>query len=159
MHFPRQLASQAALQPQGPGAYDVVWGTDTTRILVLREMPEAEQNVVWNLFSGDASRVAAALQRVKPRLHSWSSLLNELLEFYGLEGIAMPYTMEDFEREAAEKLLKKLTPEQRLKGLSPEQRLEGMSPEQLEELERYLQTRKAAKSKDAGSPQNGGEQP
>lgn len=123
------------------------YGARTPPVSWCCEMPEAEQNVVWNLFSGDA------------RLHSWSSLLNELLEFYGLEGIAMPYTMEDFEREAAEKLLKKLTPEQRLKGLSPEQRLEGMSPEQLEELERYLQTRKAAKSKDAGSPQNGGEQP
>ena len=44
MHFPRQLASRVTLQPQGPGAYDVIWGVDTIRILVLREMPEAEQN-------------------------------------------------------------------------------------------------------------------
>ena len=50
MRYPRQLASRVALQPQGPWAYDVVWGTDTIRILVLREMPEAEQNLVWNLF-------------------------------------------------------------------------------------------------------------
>src|SRR5207253_3058354 len=60
MHFPRQLASQVALQRQGPGAYDVVWGTDTIRILVVRDMPEAAQNLVWNLFSGDPGRIAAA---------------------------------------------------------------------------------------------------
>jgi hypothetical protein len=81
MHYPRQLASQIALQPQGPGAYDVQWGTDTIRVLVLREMPDAEQNVVWNLFSGDVARVAAALDRIRPRLPTWSSTLNKLLTF------------------------------------------------------------------------------
>src|SRR2546421_13121716 len=98
LHFPRQLASRIALQPQNPGVYDVQWGTDTIRILVLREMPEAEQNLVWNLFSGDRDRIAAALQRLQPRLQPWSSILNDLLASYGLEGFAMPYTMEDFER-------------------------------------------------------------
>ena len=109
MHFPRGLASRVTLQPQGPGAYDVIWGTDTIRILVLREMPEAEQNLVWNLFSGDQNRIAAAFQRLQPRAHSWSSLVNKFLAYYGLEGIAMPYTMEDLEREAKEEILKKLT--------------------------------------------------
>src|SRR5260221_8437435 len=113
MQFPRQLANRVALQPQGPGAYDVIWGTDTIRIPVLREMPEAEQNVVWNLFSGDQNRIATAFQRLQPQLASWSSLLNKLLRNYGLEGMAMPYTMEDFKREAAEELLNELTPEQR----------------------------------------------
>src|SRR5258708_1811261 len=79
MRFPQRLASQVALQPQGPGAYDVVWGVETIRILVLREMPEAEQNVVWNLFSGDPQRIATAFQRLQPQLASWSSLLNKLL--------------------------------------------------------------------------------
>src|SRR5262249_13630799 len=51
MRFPRGLAERVALQPLGPGAYDVTWGSDTIRVLVLREMPEAEQNLVWNLFS------------------------------------------------------------------------------------------------------------
>jgi hypothetical protein len=157
MRFPRQLASQIALQPQGPGTYDVQWGVDRIRILVLPEMPEAEQNVVWNLFSGDQERIGAALARLKPRLASWSSLLNHLLSYYGLEGMAMPYTMEQFEREAAEELLKKLTPEQllarltleqlrerltpeqRVEGLSPEQRVEGLSPEQLRSLAQNIE--------------------
>jgi hypothetical protein len=164
MRFPRQLASQVPLQPQGPGAYDVLWGTDTIRIMVLREMPEAEQNIVWNLFSNDADCIATAFRRLQPRLQTWSSLLNQLLEYYHLEGMPMPYTMEDFEREAAENLLKKMTPEQRLQGLppeellahlSPEQRLQGLSPEQLlsllplAEIEKYLKKRKAAQEKNA----------
>jgi hypothetical protein len=156
MHFPRQLASRVALQPQGPGAYDVIWGVDTIRILVLREMPEAEQNIVWNLFSGDQKRIATAFQRLQPRLQSYSSLVNQLLKYYGLEGMPMPYTMEDLEREVAQDVLKKLTPEQRLKGLSPEERLEGLSPEerleglspeQLQQLLSHLQKQKAGQEK------------
>jgi hypothetical protein len=134
MHFPRQLASRVALQPQGPGAYDVAWGTDTIRILVLREMPEAEQNLVWNLFSGDAGRIARAFQRLQPQLRSWSSTLNQLLGFYGLEGMAMPYTMEDLEREVQERILSQLTPEQLLARLTPEQLLAGLTPERRQEL-------------------------
>jgi hypothetical protein len=131
MRFPRRLADRVVLQPQGPGAYDVVWGTDTIRVLVLREMPDAEQNLVWNLFSSDRERIAAAFQRLRPRSQGWSGILNDLLDYYGLEGIAMPYTMEDFEREVEEKILRKLTPERLLARLSAEQRLAGLSPEQL----------------------------
>lgn len=167
MHFPRGLAERIALRPQGPGAYDVVWGTDTIRLLVLREMPEAEQNLVWNLFSGDPGRIERAFERLQPQLRSWSSILNDLLDHYGLEGMAMPYTMEDFERDVEDRILRKLTPEQRLKGLSPEQlrerlspeqRLEGLSPDQLlehlslTEIEAYLK-RKKAKTDRASSEQ------
>jgi len=106
--------------------------------------PEAEQNVVWNLFSGDQQRIATAFQRLQPRLQSYSSLVNELLEYYGLEGIAMPYTMEDFEREVAEKVLKKLTPQQRLEGLSPEELLSHLP---VAEIESYLKKQKAAQEK------------
>ncbi len=131
MQFPRGLAQQIALRPRGPGAYDVVWGTNIIRVLVLREMPEAEQNLVWNLFSSDRERIEAAFQRLQPRLRSWSSLLNDLLAHYGVEGIAMPYTMEDYERDAEERFLNRLTPEQMLAQLSPEQMLARLSPEQM----------------------------
>jgi hypothetical protein len=144
MHFPRQLASRVTLQPQGPGAYDVIWGVDTIRILVLREMPEAEQNVVWNLFSGDQKRIATAFQRLQPRLQSYSSLVNQLLKYYGLEGIPMPYTMEDLKREVAQDVLKELTREQRLEGLSPEELLSHLP---LVEIEAYLKKHKAAQDK------------
>ena len=69
----------------------------------------------------------------------------------------MPYTMEDFERDAAERVLRKLTPEQRLEGLSPEQVLAHFSLEQrlagfsLEEIEQYLNQLKA--TPDRASPE------
>jgi hypothetical protein len=149
MRFPRNLADRVALQPQGPGAYDVQWGTDTIRVLVLREMPEAEQNLVWNLFSGDQERIARAFQRLQPRqLQSWSSTVNQLLTFYGLEGMPMPYTMEDLEREVQERLLRQLTPEQLLARLTPEQRLAGLSREQ---IENYL--KKLGPAPDRTSPE------
>jgi hypothetical protein len=37
------------------------------RILVLRELPEVEQNLVWNLFSSDPARIATAFRRLQPR--------------------------------------------------------------------------------------------
>jgi hypothetical protein len=169
MHFPQQLAGQIPLQPCGPGAYDIQWGTDTIRILVLREMPDAEQNVVWNLFSGERDCIATAFQRLQPRLHTWSSLLNELLGNYGLEGMAMPFTMEDFEREVQEKVLQKMGPEkvmghyspkQRLEGLSTEQRLEGLSTEQrleglsVEEIETIVRQLKAKSSTEPPKPRS-----
>jgi hypothetical protein len=121
---------------------------------VLREMPEAEQNLVWNLFSSDRERIAAAFHRLQPRIQTWSSLLNDLLEHYGLEGIPMPYTMEDYEREVEERVLRKLTPEQRLAGLTPEQLLAHLSPEQVlsrlprAEIEKYLKKLNGAPPQD-----------
>ena len=70
--------------------------------------------------------------------------MNKLLNFYGLEGIAMPYTMEDFEREVEEEFLQKLTPEQRLQGLSVEQVLSQVP---LAEMEDFLKKQKAAQGK------------
>jgi hypothetical protein len=145
MRYPRGLAELVALQPQGPGAYDVLWGTDTIRILVLPEMPEAEQNLVWNLFSGDRERIALAFRRLQPRRQTWSSIVNDLLQHYGLEGLAMPYTMEEFEREVEQEVLAKLTPEKLLAKLSPEQRLAGLP---LEVIEAYLKQQKAAQGKE-----------
>jgi hypothetical protein len=149
MRFPRRLADRVTLRPVSAGAYDVVWGTDTIRILVLRDLPEAEQNLVWNLFSGDQERIVHAFQRLQLRVQSWSSILNQLLGFYGLEGIPMPYTMEDLEREVAARILSKLTPEQRLEGLSVEQLLSRVP---LEAIENYLRTQKAAQDRTSSEP-------
>lgn len=72
----------------------------------------------------------------------------------------MPYTMEDFEREVQEDVLKKLTPEQRLRGMSPKEllacvseRLQGLTPEELlshiplAEIEKYLKLHKETSPK------------
>jgi len=46
-----------------------------------------------------------------------SGVVSKLFKKYEIEGIHMPYTMEDFRRE----YLEELTPEERLKGLSRKQ--------------------------------------
>ncbi|HDN25747.1 MAG TPA: hypothetical protein ENG03_01360 [Thioploca sp.] len=78
-----------------------------------------------------------------------SSFVNQLLERYHLEGINMPYTMENFRdkvrKDALEivtqdntlkyEVLKRLSPNERLKGLPPDERLNGLS---LDFIQEYL---------------------
>ena len=58
------------------------------------------------------------------------AMLNQLYELYQKEGIVMPYTMEDFNRDFTREHLYLLPPEERLKGLPPEERLKGLPPEE-----------------------------
>jgi len=57
------------------------------------------------------------------------AMLNQLYELYQKEGIVMPYTMEDFNRDFTREHLYLLPPEERLKGLPPEERLKGLPSE------------------------------
>jgi hypothetical protein len=59
-----------------------------------------------------------------------SSVINELFSHYKIEGIDMPYTMEDFRRYYRQERLKELTPEERLEGLSTEEILKRLPPEE-----------------------------
>ncbi len=68
-------------------------------------------------------------------------LLDQILATYQSEGIAVPYTMEDFRKDYIKEHLRDLTGEdlrQALERLTPAERLEGLSPE---EIERVLQAR------------------
>jgi len=42
--FPQKLAGMVSLEPVQEGVYQVVWGTHPIRLLVLSEMPPAEQH-------------------------------------------------------------------------------------------------------------------
>jgi predicted nucleotidyltransferase len=83
--------------------------------------------------------------------------MNELFKFYQVEGIAMPYTVEDYKRDRQEeflasltseelesmfleKLLKRLPPEELLKRLRPEERLKGLTREEIEAYLKKLST-------------------
>ena len=79
-----------------------------------------------------------------------SSILNDQLANYGLEGIAMPYTMEDFERDVEQKILRKLTPEQLMSHLTPEQMLSRLPRE---EIEKYLREHQPPQAQDKPFPE------
>ena len=137
--FPSLLASKVELKPIQEGVYDCEWGTDLVRLIVLRELPLEDRNAVLQLFSAIPEQIRFARDHYRQRYINSSSLIQQLLIYYEKEGLAMPYTMEDFDREVKRGTLEKLTlqerkefvqeqpPEVRLEGLSPEVRLEGLS--------------------------------
>ncbi len=129
--YPQKLATQVVWQTIGPGVYDVPWGTDTIRLLVLNEMPTDDRNAVWNLFSADRERVDYAAGRFRRQQHSEaSSLLKLLYENYKEEGVAMPYTKQDFWRDVTKAHLDSLSPKERLAGISPDELLAAISPDE-----------------------------
>jgi hypothetical protein len=138
------------------------------RAVLREELPcqsnKAEHNALLHLFSASEEQVEYGAHHYRQRSEQTSTLLNSLFERYRTEGLAMPYTMEDFQRDyikahfkeltPAERheILKALSPEERLEGLSSEERLEGLSPE---EIERILKKRKAEGPSGKREPRGG----
>ncbi|RME48719.1 MAG: hypothetical protein D6795_12525 [Deltaproteobacteria bacterium] len=153
------MSKEIELSEIQAGVYGLsAWPRPPMRLIVLSEIPPAEHNLLWNLYSGVPEKVGFALERYGEGLAGMSTLLDELLASYGQKGRFMAYTIDDFRKDylkkhlrelspeeimevlSAEELLKDLPPEERLKGLPPEERLKGLSIETirayLEKLER-----------------------
>jgi hypothetical protein len=147
--FPDKLSHQVGLAELQAGVYEVVWGTHPIRVLVLSRMPEEEHNALWNLFSGMREKVVSGAARYRGRRGDMSTIIYQLFERYQLEGIAMPYTIEDYRRDFArehlDQFLEVLTAEEVLQRFSAEERLRGLSAEEvvkrfpLEEIKAYLE--------------------
>lgn len=140
--FPAKLATQIEWQNVGQGMYDVPWGTDTIRVLVLNEVPAEDQNAFWNLFSAERKRIEFGSARYRDRPSDASSLLKLLYLNYQEEGI-MPYTKQEFWRDVTKEHLDTLTPDERLSGMSPDERLAGLPEEELREVVRKAEQRLA----------------
>jgi hypothetical protein len=136
--FPQQLAGRdVVLEPVSEGVYDVPILTSRVRIVVANQLPEQEHNAMLHLFSTrlDLLRYGARHGRVR----SWetSSLLYQLYRFVQQEGEIMPDMLEEFAREAVDRLLRDLPVEKRLEGLTVEQLLQELKklpPESKREL-------------------------
>ena len=63
-----------------------------------------------------------------------SSIINRLFENYQLEGLIMPYTMEDFRRDSAREDLYMLSADEILQLLSVDERLSGLSADEIRQL-------------------------
>ncbi len=154
---PIKLGKGVSLRPIKKGVHEVQWGSKRIRIIVLNQVAKTKRNALWQLFSGAKERVAYGATNYQWRSNELSKSINTLFDYYRLEGIRMPYTVEDFEREYAEgflarltpekimkwmppedfvkkfppeEIIKNLPPEERLKGLPPEVRLKGLRPEE-----------------------------
>jgi hypothetical protein len=162
--FPQNLSSHAPWQRVQEGVYDCRRGTDTVRVVVAGELPREAHNALLRLFSARPALISFGGRAYGYHSERTSRLLGQLFQGFEAEGVAMPFTMEDFDRQYAlkyfsqltsaeqKKALQRLTPKGRqelLQTLSPEERLAGLSPE---EIRQYLDRLSSPRSGPARSP-------
>ena len=150
--YPVKLLSGVSTKKVVRGVYESQILSRKIRIIVLSRLPLAQRNAVLAFFSFDSESVRFALENYKWHMNDGSTVINQLLEKYSLEGIAMPYTMEQFQKDYIkahigvldpEEVLSKFKAEERLKGLKAEERLKGLKAE---EIEFYLEKLKKGKN-------------
>lgn len=145
---PDTLAKQIKLHPVRQGVYDCWRGTDRFRIVVANRLPQTANNAPLHLFAASGQQVEFGATHYRLRSDSTSTLIRRLFEGYEVEGLKMPYTLEDFYREFiqthADEILEMLPPERRVKGLS------AAELERLLEKQRKIEA--AAKSKKPVKP-------
>jgi hypothetical protein len=155
--FPHNLSGQVPWQPVRAGVYDCRWGTDTIRVVVAGELPQEAHNAPLHLFSAAPNLVEFGGRAYRRRSEETSRLLGQLFEKLRGEGLAVSFTMEDFNRQYIKEHFARLTPEEQrealqalppekkqevLQALPPEERLAGLSPEQIRQ---YLDQLNAAR--------------
>jgi hypothetical protein len=128
---PRGLAEQVKLEPVKPGVYRLPVVGRTITLIVLREVEPCPRNALWEIFSFEAAKVAAGADSYQWRQDDHVPILELIYQHYREVGIPMSYTFDDFRRDYAREMLKKMPPEERLRGLLPEERLAGLPPEEL----------------------------
>ena len=143
--FPDNLTKTVALQELQAGVYRRQRGTDAIQVVVACELPQAEQNAPLHLFTASAERVEYGRRTYRQRIATTSTVLNQLLGNYRQEGVTMPYTIADFEKDYVREHIKSLTAEERVEGLSLEERLLDKTPEQIERYLRKLKSELTAK--------------
>jgi len=131
--YPQNLANQVDFENAGQGVYDVRWGSRSIRLIVLSRIAETKKNAPWLMFSAVPEKV-----RYGAAHYAWhtqvSSIMNHLFQKYNMEGMTMPYTVDDYLKENKEEMFKYLTQEdidRILKGLKPEDRLKGLTTEEV----------------------------
>ncbi|MDP1614867.1 MAG: hypothetical protein Q8L68_03640, partial [Methylococcales bacterium] len=153
--YPQKLNQQVKLQRLKQGVYELKWGAENIRIIVLSEIPEGQHNAVLRLFSAKRETVLQAQNEYQMRQPDMSTIVQQLFENYQLENIDMAYTLQDFQKDyildhlnllSADEVLKRYSPDDRLKNLSPDDIVNHLSPSDLkkllDKLEKILSSRK-----------------
>lgn len=130
--YPQKLIRQSGSNWQRlkEGVYQVKRGSDIIRVIVLKKIPNAERNLVWQLFSAQQEKVQEAARSYLQSDSEINTIMNELLKKYQAEGIHMPYTLDDYRKEYVRGGLHLLTPEEVLTRYEPQQRLAGLALEE-----------------------------
>ena len=147
--FPKKLEQQLALHRVSQGVYDIVWGTDTIRLIVLSQIPNDAHNAIWRLFSAKRESVIQARDQYKMNQPEISTIIQNLFEIYQQEKIDVSYTIQDYQKEyvsdhlnllPVEKVIKRYSTNERLMDLpadevlnhySAEDRLNGLTADEI----------------------------
>ena len=142
--YPKKLAEKLTLHSINQGVYDIVWGTDTIRLIVLSQIPTGEHNALWRLFSAKSESIIQARDQYKMNQPELSTIVQHLFEIYQQEEIDMSYTIQDYQREyvrdhlnllPTEEVLKRYSAEEVLKRYSADERLKDLTADEV--LNRY----------------------
>jgi hypothetical protein len=129
--YPQKLLTKKIrVKPIQPGIVDFNWGHRVIRLIILNRIPLTPKNAFWLLFSGEKQGFIYGDQHYHWHYPKEKAVLNQLYELYQQEGVVMPYTMQDFERDFTREHLHLLPPAERLKGLPTAERLKGLPTEE-----------------------------
>ena len=117
--YPKALNAAIPLQEDKPGIYLVPWGDRSVKIIVPKETDKIPRNAIWHMHGWEQASVDFGLQNYQWKSEGYSSIIKLLDKAYREEGLRM-YTMEDFQKDAAEVILGDMTPEDYVKASSPE---------------------------------------
>lgn len=142
---PRKLAMQVELRPIKEGVYEVMWGTQSIRVIVLNEVPQSERNALWRMFSNVVEGVQYGARNYPWRNLEHSSIVNELYKHYHVEVPPMPYSWNEYYIDKAleqeDQLLARMPIEKRLKGVKTVELLKRLPPEEIEAYLKKLRKR------------------
>jgi hypothetical protein len=143
--YPHNLLSVTDINKIEQGVYDIKWGDHWIRTIILSRVPKEKHNAIWQLFSADPERIQFGAINYEWRMPDISTIINDLFNNYKIEGIAMPYTIDDYKRDYVLEHIHKLPIEDRLKGLSRndliealDKQLKNLSKSEKEELLKRL---------------------
>lgn len=144
---PVKLLAYNGVEEIQAGVFDVNWGERPIRVIVVRDLPQKEHNAPLHLFSASAENVEYGTRNFRRHSDETSNIINDLLEQYGIEGINMSYTIEDYRRDLVDRFMERMNSEERMKGLPAEERMKGiaakdrvkgLSGAEREELQEFL---------------------
>ena len=76
-------------------------GTDLIRVVVAGELAREERNALLHLFSAAREQVQYGVEHYRGHSADISTIVKDLFAEHVVEGLPMPYTMEDYKRERA----------------------------------------------------------
>jgi len=98
MH-PRKLLKEHKSKKIKKGVYELTWAAKKIYIIVLSDVPKSKKNALWNIFSNVKENIEYGVTQYRTtrsgtKLESMSSVIDDVFEHYGVEGLHMAYTME-----------------------------------------------------------------